>query len=549
MSDPNRLAISVTHADGRITRWGPDEPDPIDIPADLTFSTQIPGGFKDMSCGLLRRIDGDYTDQGLFDDIRVYAPGNRTVWEGRLVQFPRSHGDGFQIVPGAVGWSANLTDDPSFREIYVDRDFGSWGPPSVQRRLSQVGVFTVADSRVTPDNTTGQPSLETTFSGKWTAASKPLIEAWYDAHALPIGSLYYAWKKNANVNNADANWVWTAVLSTDDIVSAIDITANLSAAGPGSGTLSATGAAKHFALLEHYYNAGPAGIDNTDFAIFWTCLAVYGTHGLTKQGTDSATSAKGFYASDVIRDIVTRAAPELTIGTIDATTFVIPHLVFADPTTAENAITLVNGYHGFDWTVYDNRTFDYRATDPTRLCWAARLSNGARLELEGETAEQVFNGVYVTYTDPSGQRKTVGPPGATADATDASLADTSSTNPVNVHGITRRWGLFNITETTTQAGAIQIGAIWLLAHALPQRRGTLTLTGTVTHPTEGDVPVWRVRAGDYIRISDHPADVPRRIIETRYTHGTRQLTCNLDNTPYMLDAILQRFGSGLVGVL
>jgi hypothetical protein len=177
------------------------------------------------------------------------------------------------------------------------------------------------------------------------------------------------------------------------------------------------------------------------------------------------------------------------------------------------------------------------------------LSDGARLDLEGDTAEQIFNGVYVTYQDPSGVRKTVGPPGANADATDASLEDTSATNPVNSHGIDRRWGMLEISQVTTQAGAIQLGAIWLAEHAAPQRRGTLTLTGTARHPLEGDVPAWRVRAGDYISIADHPADVPRRIIETRYTHGGRTIVLNLDNTPYLLDALLTRFGAGLIGIL
>jgi hypothetical protein len=545
----DRLSLSVTHADDRITRWGPDEPNPTEIPGDLTFSTAIPGGNKDLSCSLLRQIDVDYDDQGLFDDVRVYGPGNREAWSGRMAQFPRSHGDGFQIVPGAVGWSAHLNDDPSFMEVYVDRDLSKWGQASVQRRLNVLATYTIADPTIIPDDTTGQPSLQTSFNGTWTTSSRPQAEAWYKAAPVSIGSLYFAWKKNANVSSgADTSFNWLAHLSTDDVLASTNATSDLQSAGPGSNTLTASGAAKKFALVQHLYD-GTGGAANTEYAVMWTCLAVYGTHGLTKQGTDSATSAKGFYASDVVRDIVTRIAPKLTIGEIEATTFVVPHLVFDTPTTAESAIQFVNAYHGFDWGVYDNREFFYRASDPDRLTWQARLSTGARLDLEGETAEQIFNGVFVVYQDPSGQRKTVGPPGATADATDAQLQDTSATNPVNAHGISRRWGILEISQVTTLAGATQLGAIWLAQHGAPQRRGTLTLTGTVTHPTEGDVPVWRVRAGDYVSISDHPADVPRRIIETRYSHGGRSITLNLDNTPYVLDALLQRFGAGLVGVL
>jgi hypothetical protein len=275
-------------------------------------------------------------------------------------------------------------------------------------------------------------------------------------------------------------------------------------------------------------------------------IAAYGNHGLTTRA--NGTEPDGVYASDVVRDIVTRTAPQLTIGTIDADAFVIPHLVFDTPTTGEDAIQYVNAYHGKDWGVEDNRTFFWRASSPDRLTWQARLSTGARLDLEGETAEQIYNGVYVMYTDHTGTRKTVAPSGTDADSTDVTLADTSSTNPLNEWGYTR-WGLLEISQTTTLAGATQLGRVWLAEHSVPQRRGTLTLTGAVTHPTEGDVPVWRVRAGDYVAISDHPADVPRRIIETRYNHATRTVTANLDNTPHALDAIMGRLGVSLVGVL
>jgi hypothetical protein len=131
----DRLSLSVTHSDGSITRWGPDETDPINLPDGLQFSTSIPGGFKDLSCNLLRRIDLDYSDQTLFDSVRAYGPGNRTAWEGRMAQFPRSHGQGFSITPGAVGHSAHLDDFPGFREIYVDRDPGSFQECPIERRL------------------------------------------------------------------------------------------------------------------------------------------------------------------------------------------------------------------------------------------------------------------------------------------------------------------------------------------------------------------------------------------------------------------------------
>jgi hypothetical protein len=471
-----------------------------------------------------------------------------------MAQFPRNHGQGFGITPGAVGLSSLLDRQRGFREIYVDRDFGAWGPSSVALRLLRLGTYTMADGSLTPDTTTGQPSLATGWTGAWTNTSRPLIEAWYDARSIPLGSLYYAWKKTANVDNANANWNWEAALSSNDTNSSSNSSGNLRAAGPGTGTVTASATTKYFAYVRHFYDAGPAGAANLEYAIYWTCLAVYGAHGLTKQGTDSATSAKGFYASDVIQNIVSRAAPDLTIGDIEATTFAIPHLVFADPTRAADAIAAVNAYHLYDWGVYDGEFF-YRATDPDRLCWQARLDQGAQLDLDGDTAAQVFNGVLVHYTDPLGKKRIAGPPAAywdggvaLADSTNAALVDATATNPLNAWGETA-WGELSIGFTTTAAGAEAIGAAWLAERSLAQRRGSLTLTGTVTHPTEGEVPVWRVRAGDYVSISDHPATVARRVIETRYTHGTRQIVLSLDNTNFKLESILERLGVQLMGVI
>jgi hypothetical protein len=153
-ADP--LAISVTRADGSVVRWGAEELNPQNVATGLTWDTSIPGGYKTMGCSLLRDYAIDHPDQALFDNVRVYGRGGKTVWDGRMNGFPAERGDSRRISPNAVGWSSHLLDDPSFREIYVDRDLSRWGGPS-QRRLDVGGTTGLGPP--SPRRTTGQPAL------------------------------------------------------------------------------------------------------------------------------------------------------------------------------------------------------------------------------------------------------------------------------------------------------------------------------------------------------------------------------------------------------
>lgn len=547
----DRLAISVERPDGSTTRWGPDEPLAENVPNTIELESSIPGGYRSFSSPLLRRIDLEYTDQNLADKINVYLPGGRPVWQGRLVQAPRSHGTTHEIIPGAVGHAAALRYFPAFREIYVDRDLSRWRDAPLERRLSHVttaGPYASWGSAITGGVAWDLP-VDVAIHDETSS------ELHYDAGpGLTISRLGYKGARTGAFTGFEA-----ATLYLNNSLDHTG-TSSSSALTLDDTVRSASGfTARRYALLRTYLSSGPVTLTAAHQQRF-TKLAVYGSHGLPLQAISGEPD--GVFASDVIADILDRAAPDIsyTASSIETTDFPIPHLAFHDFISPEAAILLVNNYHQYEWGCYDDETFFYRAPDPDRLCWEARLGNGAHLRFEGHILDEVYNGVVVQYQDGLGNTKSVGPPAAywnastaLVDATSTDLVDTSELNPINAWDIPRKWAILTVPYPTTQAGATQMGIVWLAEHLIPQRRGTLVVTGTgaMIHPTEGALPLSLVKAGDYARISDHPADVPRRIVHTRYRHSAneRTLECDLDNSSFKLEAIVERYGISLTGII
>jgi hypothetical protein len=158
--------------------------------------------------------------------------------------------------------------------------------------------------------------------------------------------------------------------------------------------------------------------------------------------------------------------------------------------------------------------------------------------------------VIVSFSEPGGTRRMIGPPGSGGDAEYASLADADPENPVNAAGIPRKWPILDVSKTTTIAAARVLGEAWMKQNANPAFRGQATVTGTARIlGGAGDWPSWEIRAGDFCMLEDGPnATLPRRIMTTEYSDDSGENTLSLDNTSNQLDAIMEAMGASLVGV-
>lgn len=538
------LMLDIATPDSTHARWAPDEDQAANAPSGLTFSSTMPGGFEAMSCSLTRKAGRDYPDLAEFSTITVSGIGGQVAWQGRLETTPRTSGDQLAITPGAVGWQAALDDDQSARMIYIDTDLTQWQGTSVARQIQlQTASADYEDASVAVDPVTGEPSLATTLNGPWVRTRR--AEGWYDAKGLPIAVLYYAWKIGPTILPADTQWTWAAFLSSDDQATSVSSTGNLRAAGPGGSVLVPT-TPEPFALVQLSY--GTSSGTGSPFPLYWTYLGVVGTHGLGIGGTLTFTGGIGVYASDVVQHAVQTWAPELAtsragVSTIEQSTFLIPHLVFREPTTASDIIKQATRFGLPDWWVDEGPTFNLASSDNHGKRWRARVGPSG-LQETGPQVDRLFNSVIVSYNDVTGVTRTVGPTGSGATTIDDSLTDTDPANPVNVAGITRR-SVLAMGITSTAAAATQVGQDWLAEQKLLSTAGQAQIVGHVEDDHGVLWPAWMIRAGDQITFTDAHDPVPRRVVRAGYSDSSRACQLDLDSPPEGLSALLARLSVSL----
>lgn len=538
MSDPGRLAITVSDRRGYTSRITPEEVDAANLLQDLQFSSSAPGGHKDCSFQLLRDLF-PRLDEVPFNRVTVYGAGGKVVWAGRMATLARQTGANFSLAPTCVGMQAHLGDDTSFMEVFADRDPSSWTDPPLARRGGlAAGGFNISSSNGVSGSTDAGGLV-------WEVApsvpAEAVAELWY---RMP-GSIRLKAMEYADTRTG----TWTGIESPRLFGFDTPTTGQISTTDGASGTgmhevILAT--AKRYGMLRVYNASGGTLAPAAGTRQVLSPMAVYGGHGLSRYFYTSGQPS-GVKGADVVANIVARAAPLLnfttgTDGTIQPTgTMIIPHLVFRDPVTAADAIQSVNKFYGWDWLVWGDDFYYQPAGSGT--VWQARKADGASLSPEGPSADELWNGALVTFTDVDGETKIAGPPNTNAyDYTSTDLVDAATDNPVNLAGIPRRWLRVDVTSVgpMNDVVAVQLGRIQLAEANMIKRRGQVTLQGTVRHPSGVMVPVSEVRAGDAIQFVDMPGDEPRRLDEVTYSHATRTAQLGVNGPLPRSEGILER---------
>lgn len=532
---PGPLTVLITSADGAQYRLGPDEPDAAWVPENITWESVVPGGWKTGSFNLRRRIDEDIPLR-LLDEVEIIDEHGQTVYEGRIQKLPRQFGDDFLLGVECLGWAAHLLDDPSFCQIYVDRDISSWGEMPFEEKVRLAnGAVDFGSLSWASENGGLVLAFPNQTLGAWVKA-----EIWYEAPAgVRVALIEYSGAETTRPTGYTA----PRLVATQGRDYSVGEVYNL--------TFDGTVRSQFLTTLRRYISfdvdsagnvATPAAGSNQRVSL----IGVHGAHGLTSAQA-SSDGMDGYYIDDMLANAISSSAPKLNFttgegGSIERPPVVVAQATYPEPGPVENVILDLNKYVLWDWVVYENRTFFYRLTDPDRLCWEARLDQGIHLSLEGDDVEHAYNGCVVKYGLPDGTRRIAGPTGSGYDVESVLLEDTDPENTVNQHGYPRKWIELDISFPTLDDYAPIIGAAYLAQAALPARSGDITLRGEIEHPTMGMRPVREVRAGDWIRLSDHPSDVPRRIISANHSDDERTTTVSVGNDMNKVDAALEQVG-------
>ena len=528
------LTVLITSPTLGVRRCGPDEPDAAWVPFGIWFESTMPGGWKGGGFNLRQRGDQDLGLR-ILDEVEMIDGDGNTVYEGLIVKLPRSHGDDYLLGVECLGWAATMLFDPSVPYHYADPIMGNWAEVPLSRRA---GIAAAAWPQGRIPVSIGQGGIVWDLPNEALAANEDTEIMYVAPPGCEIGEVDYQGTPNS-ISSVEAPTLYTA--DNETLASATSTALTLD----DTVRTATVSTPERYAMLRVKTTGAVTPAAGTQRRI--SKLSVRGNNALPTVDTDAGT--KGYWVDDILIHALSLGAPKLVArkvkdgGQVERPPTPVAHATDNDLGTVERIVLDLNKHFLYEWGCYHGREFFYRETNPDRLCWEARLQRGIHLALEGDDAEHALNGMMIRYTLADGTPRVAGPLGSGLDVESELLGDLAPENTVNQHGHPRKWGEQTISfPLAADIYAVTIGAAYKAQAALPARSGDIELIWEVEHPTKGMRPVREVLAGHYVRLSDHPADVPRRIINTNNREDGRQNTVTVGNDMNKVDAILEQLG-------
>jgi hypothetical protein len=542
-------ACELEYADGRSQRFGPDERDPGDVPHDLQHDSSMPGGWADGSAVLPRPPDLVADDAKLFSGGRFYG-AEGTFYEGRIKATPQVGANEVRLE--LEGWSASLDDDETLQMPIVDRDLSRFAnPPSVQRQLLLSPTYPhVGSQQVVTDDADLRPAVQLQQTHVDNVAGTRIYwTACLYKSLVPLESVYHDTTGFDLVNNVVLSGAWDikAALGDDDTFQSADASGDLTGT---AGYITATTDTRTCIEFQIIFDATQAALDGS-WNAYLRDLAAYGRHGLTKQGA----APRGFLACDIIAYAL-RACPHLryTVGdSIERGSYIVRHYwQVGEKLTARNVtehMTALGGAHLYpnDWGVYEGREFFHRTPGSYGRTWRVRKDDVANLTATGPDASKRAGGMKVSYRDPAGTIRSVGPPGSGSDHETDLLLDADPGNPA--HRLGRRWkheqvGILGGNETQQRDAAVNIARFLLAEANRVDWRGDIEVEAEARDEAGNVHPARQMRAGDQVVVEDEEALwAPKPVATTSYSQDSLVARVSVGAPPYRGEVMLAQLAA------
>lgn len=527
--------VRVKRAGGDWTTLGTEEARGV-TPEGLTLSADTQGP---SSCSFTLRRDPVFPwgDLAAGNQVQVEVAGV-VVWGGRVAKTPGSgRGAGQQIAVSCEGWRAHLDDDQGSL-FWVSSDLSRFQDTRTLPGVN-LGAMTAAGK---VQNDRGVITLGWD-AGSWVTLG---VGAAVTFDAGPgrqwLGSYF-----DVMFTSPDAN-VQVYVIGNDstwwnnpgrvDVVSGVGT--NNWPANTGvaiGGNLGAN--PRRYCTFMLYY-VGPAGQWATGGPDKIARISGVRMIRALRDINFSSPYPSNLLASNVVQDAIsTGLTPLLSSDTslITTTSFVVPEYAPDGYRTPRELIEGINAFHDYLYGVTADRRAFFKPRPTVPAFEVGSYSGGAFDDSSLGDLSAIYNRVIVQYTEPAG--------------TPQSEVRTNANTLLTAQGFTRSMRL-PVSATLTQAGAQQIGDVWLARHANAPMSGSITvapgdvrdMSGQVVHPS-----VLLTRTGERLRISDRVDPVTGAvgrvgtIVNVTYDPAAETAAVQLDNDTASFETFLNRLAA------